>query len=65
MTERTKPAVKNYKIRYCGYLVEIIEFKEFINDPERGRLVRVQIRYEDGFEIGALLKEDEIESSSV
>lgn len=54
------------KARYCGYPVEIVEVKEFIDHPERGRLVRVQVRYEnDGFEIGALLKESEIELQAV
>ena len=50
---------------YCGYPVEVIDIKGYVNDAERGRLVRVQVRYEDGFEIGALLKESEIELQAV
>lgn len=47
---------------YCGYPVEVIDIKGYVNDPERGRLVRAQIRYEDdGFIASALLKESEIE----
>lgn len=53
------------KARYCGYPVEVIEVIERIEDEARGPLVRVQVRYEDGFEIGALLKESEIELQAV
>ena len=50
---------------YCGFPVEVIDIKGYVNDAERGRLVRVDIRYSDGFEIGALLKESEIELQAV
>lgn len=56
---------QNAKARYCGFPVEVINIKGYVNDPERGRLVRVDIRYPDGFEIGALLKESEIELQAV
>ena len=54
------------KARYCGYPVEVVNIKGYVNDPERGRLVRVDIRYEDdGFVAPALLKESEIELQAV
>lgn len=52
-----------YVARYCGYLVEVLKIKEFVKDPQRGLLARVAIRYEDGFENGALLGIDEIKRS--
>jgi hypothetical protein len=48
--------VKNY----CGFPVDVVEVKGYKNDAERGLLVSADVRYPDGFVVGALLKASEI-----
>lgn len=61
MQNNLKAIVQNY----CGFPVEVIEVKGYVNDERRGKLVRAQVRYPDNFEVPALLKESEIELQAV